>query len=330
MDRNERDAKAGFGGLIGRSAGVRQLFAEAERAAAGSHPVSIVGEAGTGKHVLARALHHASPVAAGPFIVLDCAMPHELLESELFGRHEGAQGGRAGALERAHGGSLLLDDVSELSLGLQARLEQTLTTSSVVPAAGDPVAPRALRLIATSRRRLSADVEREKFLAALATRLSSDVLVVPPLRDRRDDVPALAQHLLAQMEEARGLSLSAAALEALALHDWPGNVRELRNVLERWLYALRTGSAEARRLSALLLTSELPAVERRASAPEGFEPDLSYRAQRARFEADFERRYVAWLLERHDGNVSAAARAAEMDRKYLYKLARKHALKPAT
>lgn len=332
MDRriieNERDAKAGFGGLIGRSAGMRQLFAHAERVAAGDQPVLIVGEAGTGKHVLARAIHHAGPVAAGPFIVLDCATtPLDLLETELFGRSEG---GRAGALERAQGGSLLLDNVSELSLGLQARLAQTLATSSADRSPDETTAPVAVRLIAASRRRLATEVEREKFLPELAERLSGEALVVPPLRDRRDDIPGLAHHLLAQMDEARGLSLSAAALEALTLHDWPGNVRELRNVLERSLYALRTGSAEGRRLSAFLLTSDLPAVERRPSAPEVFEPDLSYRAQRAQFEADFERRYVSWLLERHDGNVSAAARAAEMDRKYLYKLARKHALKPAT
>jgi DNA-binding NtrC family response regulator len=325
MDRLERDARGGFSVLIGRSPAMRQLVAAAEQAAATSLAILISGESGTGKHLLARAIHGVSPVGAGPFIVLDCAaMPLDLLEAELFGRP-----GRPGALALARGGTLLLDDVSELSRGLQDRLEATLATGTLTSDPSAPPQPLAVRVIAATRRKLAAEVDREKLSPALCARLSACVLGVPPLRDRREDIPLLAQHLVAQLDEGKGMTLSTAALEALALHDWPGNVRELRNVLERWLYALRTGSAEARRLSQLLIGSDLPAADRRPST-DSFEPDLSYREQRARFEADFERRYVAWLLERHDGNVSAAARAAEMDRKYLYKLARKHSLKPAT
>ena len=327
-------AATGFGGLVGRAPAMLRLFLAAEQLTQNDAPLLITGEAGTGKHVLARTIHAGGPRRTGPFIALDCGeIAPAALESELFGRPAGERSARAGALELARGGGLLLDEVSELSLPLQLRLEAALERGAIAEGAGVP--PLDVRVIAATKRKLTLEVDRQKFRPALAARFTQGELSLPPLRERREDIPLLAQHLLAQRDPHAGAPiprLSQAALTLLALHDWPGNVRELRNVLERCWQATERGSLEVRQIAALLLGSEPPGVERGAVAHEGepFEPGLSYREQRARFENGFEQRYVAWLLELHDGNVSAAARAAEMDRKYLYKLARKHALKPPT
>lgn len=331
---SEPTERESFGDLVGRTPAMRALFEEGAHLAQTQGSIVLLGEAGTGKDLIARAIHRESPRRAGPFIVVDCgAMSSEVLEAELFGRAEGATRGRAGALELCRGGTLLLDEVADLPLDLQPRLQEALATHRFTRVGGRELLPLDVRIVAASRRKLAPEVARGKFQPELYAQLAESELTLPPLRERREDLPLLCQVLLARLAEGEPVTLSPEALEALALHDWPGNVRELRNVLERFLYALRAGGAGARRLGGALLSGELPAVERRSSPmPESsiFEPGISYREERARFEAAFERRYVSWLLEQHDGNISAAARAAEMDRKYLYKLARKHGLKPAS
>lgn len=330
---------ARFGQLVGGAPTMVRLFAEAEQQARTEASLIVSGEAGTGKHVLARAIHAAGSRASGPFVALDCGeIAPDALEAELFGRSATGQAARAGALELARTGSLLLDDVAELPLSLQAKLEAALAAGTLTHADGQQ-RPLDVRVIAASRRKLANEVAREKFRPDLFARLGRE-LVLPPLRERREDIPVLAQHLLAQRSDGNSPSpapsptaqLSTAALSLLALHDWPGNVRELRNVLERGLAASERGSPDVKRLAGLLLGGAPGGSDHHpvTAEPADFEPGLSYREQRGRFESAFERRYVGWLLDRHDGNVSAAARAAEMDRKYLYKLARKHALKPAT
>jgi DNA-binding NtrC family response regulator len=317
--RTEEQGPERFGELVGRVPAMRDLFAQAARLAEGSESVLLCGEAGTGKDLLARSLHVGGPRRTAPFIAVDCAgVEPSALAGELFGK-----GSRAGALELARGGTLLLDEVTSLPLSLQPRLSEAIRTRSFVTDMGRQLT-LDVRVIAASKRRPSDEREREKFLPALFEQLAPHVLTLPPLRDRRDDLALLARTLLARLNEGAGLSLTPDAVAAFALHDWPGNVRELRNVIERALHGLRTGGPGARHLAALWFGfEEGPA----ADDPDRFEPGLSYREQRARFEHAFEKRYVAWLLDRHDGNVSAAARAADMDRKYLYKLARKHALK---
>jgi transcriptional regulator with GAF, ATPase, and Fis domain len=192
-------------------------------------------------------------------------------------------------------------------------------------------------VIAASNRNLELEVERGKFRQDLYFRLAVVPIWLPPLRARRSDIGLLARQLLVRICKDHGsgkaLELTETMLQGLAGHDWPGNVRELRNVLERAaLLAYAQGSPQ---LSAapLALTSLGPPAPRPVasiSPPErepAFDPEASYGATRAQWEADFERRYVSWLLARHDGNISAAARAAEMDRKHLHKLAQKHGLK---
>ena len=322
LDRAESsDPTSSFGDLVGRSPAMRRLFAECARVANEERAAAIAGEPGTGKDALARALHRASVRAQGPLVTVDCSGPSAVVELELFGRAAGDLAARAGALELARGGSLLLDHCAELPLPLQPRLAEALASA----ASGGP------RPIASSREPLAIELDRGRLHPSLFEVLRGAALAIPALRDRRDDIPLLARHLLARSEDGRAVTLSTEALELLTLHDWPGNVRELRNVLERFVLAIRSGDPLARRLAALAIVGDVPAAERRerpSAEIATFEPGASYREERARFEAGFERRYVAWLLERHDGNLSAAARAAEMDRKYLDKLARRHGLKP--
>jgi DNA-binding NtrC family response regulator len=325
-----------FGEAVGRSLRMREIFGLCEQLAPTDASVLLGGETGTGKDVLARALHQHSGRRSGPFIVVDCgAVVGSLIESELFGHEKGAftgaVGQRAGAFELAHGGTIFLDEVGELPLDLQPKLLRVLETRSFRRVGGSKELRVDIRVLAASKRNLRLEVERGKFREDLFFRLSVVSLDLPALRERREDIPAIARHLLVRLDDgpARGLPalhLNGETLEALAGHDWPGNVRELRNVLERAVYLSRALGREELALTGLPFGAAPRATEEGSLVAE-FEPGLSYRDQRARFEEAFEKRYVRWLLERHDGNVSAAAREADMDRKYLYKLAKRHGLK---
>ncbi len=332
---SERDT---FGEVVGRSLRMREIFGLCERLSPTDATVLLGGETGTGKDVLARAIHAHSHRKKGPLIVVDCgAVVGTLIESELFGHEKGAFTGatqqRAGAFELAQGGTIFLDEVGELPLDLQPKLLRVLETRSFRRVGGSREINVDIRVIAASKRNLRLEVERGKFREDLYFRLAVVTLELPALRERRDDIPAIAKTLLTRIDDRSRngeppLTLEAVVLEALSGHDWPGNVRELRNVLERAAYLSRAQGLSTLALSALPVAQRpsTPVLGTAAVASE-FEPGTSYRETRARFEDDFERRYVSWLLERNDGNVSAAAREAEMDRKYLYKLAKKHGLK---
>jgi transcriptional regulator with GAF, ATPase, and Fis domain len=332
-----------FGELVGRDPQLRSVFGLLERIAPTDATLLIAGETGTGKDALARSVHAASKRSAATFFSVDCgALVGSLIESELFGHEKGAFTGavdrRKGAFELAHGGTLFLDEIGELPLELQPKLLRVLETRRVRRVGGNQEIAVDIRVIAASNRNLELEVERGKFRQDLYFRLAVVPIWLPPLRARRTDIGLLARQLLVRICKEHGsgkaLELTETMLQGLAGHDWPGNVRELRNVLERAaLLAYAQGSAQ---LSAvpLALTSLGPprpqAAPAAASNPEpapAFDPEASYGATRAQWEADFERRYVSWLLARHDGNISAAARAAEMDRKHLHKLAQKHGLK---
>ena len=330
---SERDQ---FGEAVGRSLRMREIFGLCERLSPTDASVLLGGETGTGKDVLARALHQHSARKSGPFIVVDCgAVVGTLIESELFGHEKGAftgaVGQRAGAFELAHGGTIFLDEVGELPLDLQPRLLRVLETRCFRRVGGSKELRVDIRVLSASKRNLRLEVERGKFREDLFFRLSVVTLELPALRERREDIPAIARHLLSRLDDGPGrglspLSLGAESLEALSGHDWPGNVRELRNVLERAVYLSRALGREEVSLAALPV-GNAPRPDQETGGMGEFEPGLSYRDQRGRFEEVFEKRYVGWLLERHDGNISAAAREVEMDRKYLYKLAKKHGLK---
>jgi DNA-binding NtrC family response regulator len=324
-----------FGELVGSDPAMREIFGLLERVSASDATLLIGGETGTGKDVLARAVHAHSRRKQAPFIAVDCgALVASLIESELFGHEKGAFTGaverRQGAFELAQRGTLFLDEIGELPLPLQAKLLRALETRRIRRVGGSSELAVDLRVIAASNRNLQAEVERDKFRQDLYFRLAVVPIQLPPLRKRRADVPLIARHLLARIWQELGEGtpvpeLDEAAEQALAAHDWPGNVRELRNVLERAALLSRGSGRAVLALGAFGIAPSAGAVaEPQASA---FDPARTYRDTRADWETDFERRYVSWLLARHDGNVSAAAREAGMDRKHLHKLAVKHGVK---
>jgi DNA-binding NtrC family response regulator len=319
-----------FGPAIGESLAMRTVFGMLERIAPTDGTVLLEGETGTGKDVLARAIHLASPRSKLPFIVMDCgAVSYTLIESELFGHERGAFTGavasRRGAFENAEGGTLFLDEVGELPIDIQPKLLRVLESREYRRVGGNKTMRADVRVVAATKRDLKREVERGKFREDLYFRLAVVPIVVPALRTRREDIRGLVQLFLQQSSQndptLGPLSMADEAISALTAHDWPGNVRELRNVLERAVYLARAaGEAEVK-----LIT--LPAAADRGTDFYSFQPGRSYRDTRTRFESEFERRYVKWLLGRHNGNISAAAREAQMDRKYLYDLAKKHGMR---
>jgi transcriptional regulator with GAF, ATPase, and Fis domain len=327
----EPSSSSEFGRAVGPSLIMRQVFGLLERIAPTDATVLLEGETGTGKDVLASAIHERSTRHDQPFVVVDCgAVSYSLIESEFFGHERGAFTGavqsRAGAFETVGKGTLFLDEIGELPLDVQPKLLRVLETGEFRRVGGNKAQHCEARVIAATKRNLKLEVERGKFREDLYFRLAVVPLTVPPLRQRREDIPALVECFLAQARErdprAARLDLSAETMAGLEAHDWPGNVRELRNVLDRAVY-MAAASNEGR-----LRVLDLPPTARGAKPGDWhFAEGESYRETRARYEQEFEQRYVSWLLDRHGGNVSAAARAAKMDRKYLHDLARRHGLR---
>jgi len=322
--------KPRFGDVIGPSLAMRSVFGVLERIAPTDATVLLEGETGTGKDVIARSVHSESLRRAQPFVVVDCgAISYNLIESELFGHERGSFTGavatRAGAFENAGKGTLFLDEVGELPLDVQPKLLRVLESGEFRKVGGNRPQKSEARIIAATKRNLKEEVDRGKFREDLYFRLAVMPITVPPLRQRREDVPALVDHFLegARKRDPRmgELTIGPETRAALAAHDWPGNVRELRNVLDRALYVASAGGEHELRIV------DVPVAAGPAQAAPSFDPARSYREIRASFEADFEQAYVSWLLSRHDGNISAAAREAKMDRKYLYDLARKRGLR---
>jgi transcriptional regulator with GAF, ATPase, and Fis domain len=320
-----------FGETIGHSIAMRTIFGVLERIAPTDAAVLLEGETGTGKDVIARSIHQTSPRKDKPFVVVDCgAVSYSLIESELFGHERGAFTGavaaRQGAFELAGRGTVFLDEVGELPIDVQPKLLRVLESGEFRRVGGNRTLRAEARVVAATKRDLKAEVERGKFREDLYFRLAVVPIAVPPLRTRREDVPPLVDRFLDLAKKrdpaAARISLSSATLSALTAHDWPGNVRELRNVLDRAIYIATAGGENDVKLVDLPVTATAG-----AGAAGNFDPEKSYREVRETFEAEFERRYVSWLLGRHGDNISAAARAAKMDRKHLYDLARRHGLR---
>ncbi|MCK6546006.1 sigma 54-interacting transcriptional regulator [Myxococcota bacterium] len=324
-----------LGGLVGRSVAMKRLFGLVARLAKTDATVLLQGETGTGKGAVAKALHQLSARASKPFVVVDCgAVQRQLVESELFGHEKGAFTGayarRAGAFEVASGGTCFVDELGELPLELQPKLLRVLDAREVRRIGATSPVPVDLRVIAASRRDLAREVARGAFREDLFFRVSVVTLTIPPLRDRAEDIPLLAERFAEELAEQRGVRvprLDAAVLDRLTSHDWPGNVRELRNAIERavLLSAVRPGA----RLEVTGLDDGARRRDTEAAPSSAFDPSLSFTASKDAWLDRREGAYVAWLLARHGGNVSAAAREAKMDRKYLHKLIKKHGLDPA-
>src|SRR5690606_26151452 len=224
----------------GASAAMREIFASLEKVSPSDLTVLITGETGTGKELIARGIHNASPRRNRPFVVLDCgSIPKDLIESTLFGHEKGsftgAVGQHRGCFEQANGGTIFLDEIGELDVSLQPKLLRVLEQREIKRVGGGRTIKVDVRVLAATNRDLRAEVTAGNFREDLYFRLSVVHVELPPLRDRRDDIPALAQHFLREVAGRRGIAMSIepAAMHALVMHSWPGNVRELRNVVER-------------------------------------------------------------------------------------------------
>jgi transcriptional regulator with GAF, ATPase, and Fis domain len=325
-----------FGALVGTSAVMRRVFATLASVAGGGATVLVEGETGTGKELVARALHDASPRKDGPFVVVDCGgLPATLIESELFGYERGAFTGavtaREGAFEGADGGTVFLDEVGEMPTDLQPKLLRVLESRTVRRLGGNQTRPIDLRVVAATNRDLRREVNRGAFRADVFYRLAVVMVRMPPLRERPEDIPTLVEAMLQDMREKTGrrFQVSARTMDRLRHHGWPGNVRELRNFVERST-ALATGPQlgvtgmldEDLVGDALAGPSPAPPVD-----PAGtpiVETDLPYKAAKGRWVDAFEARYLRTLLERAGGNVARAAREAEIDRAYLFRLIKRY------
>ncbi len=295
--------------------------------------VLIEGETGTGKELAARAFHRLSLRRNGPFVVLDCgALPTSLLESELFGHERGAFTGadrmRPGAFERAHGGTIFLDEIGELPAHQQSALLGVLQRRSLRRVGGQKEIVIDVRIVAATNRDLEHDVESGKFRRDLFFRLAVGRLRLPSLRERPEDVRPLVGYFIEELSGARADLFTAEELAVLEERAWDGNVRELRGIVER---ALMLGASEVTRASASVSVPRIigprPNGEPDEGDPGTTDGATDYQAAKAASLNHFERRFFAELLRRTSGNASEAARFAKMDRGYLLRMLRKHGLR---
>ena len=318
LDLHDRDALAG---LRGRAPVMRRLMSQIERAAKSDVSVLVIGESGTGKELVARALHDLGPRGARPFVAVDCgALSPSLVASELFGHEKGAFTGaesqHVGAFERAHGGTLFLDEIGELPLALQTNLLGALERRRFRRLGGKADIAIDVRVVSATNRDVRGDVNSGAFRLDLYYRLAVVTLRLPPLRERGEDIELLVEHFLREAGHDGPVAdlISPATMRSLATHHWPGNVRELRNLIEATLAMGEPPPLDA--AAALDPTDPFSAVL-----------PLAYRAAREQILHQFETRYLPALLARSDGNVSRAARTAQMNRSHLLELLQRHHLK---
>ncbi len=316
-----------FGDVLGTTPPMKRLFALLAKAAPTEATILLQGETGTGKEAISEAVHRNSRRSKGPFVVVDCgSIPHELIASELFGHAKGsftgASGDKQGLIEAANHGTLFLDEIGELALDLQPQLLRVLDRRQVRRVGETQSVDVDIRVIAATHRDLRAMVKAGQFREDLYYRLAVVATQVPPLRDRKADIPELASWFADKM--GRGsFAQSPALIDQLQGHDWPGNVRELRNVVER---ALSLGDS---------VLADLGEGSRPSSHNEDNQPkrqsnpdvlELPFKEAKAQLVEGFERDYLAALLARHHGNISRAAAEAGIDRNYIHRLVKKYGL----
>jgi DNA-binding NtrC family response regulator len=317
-------ASKSFGSLVGGSRKMREAFTLLERLASGESDVLIQGETGTGKEGCAEGIHAASKRSKGPFIIVDLAgIAPSLIESELFGHVKGAFTGahsdRAGAFERADGGTVFLDEVGELPAEIQPRLLRVLERRQVKRVGANDYRTVDVRVLAATHVDLEGAVKTGKFREDLFHRLAVLRVTLPPLRERLEDIPLLVDTVLERMGKPPS-ALSDQTRALLSQYPWPGNVRELRNVVER---VVNMGEEALPDIG----TGAPPPADTKARPPGAtLEMELPFKEAKERLIEGFERDYLKGLLERCEGNVSRASREAGIDRVYLRKLLKKHGL----
>ena len=310
--------------IVGRSFAIRRVLERIEKVGPTDARVLITGENGSGKELVARALHRVSPRSDEPFIEVNCAaIPGELIESELFGHVKGAFTGahtdRTGKFQQADGGVLFLDEVGDMSLAAQAKVLRTLQDGVVTRVGGEKATRVDVRVVAATNKDLDAEIREGRFREDLFFRLNVVPVHVPPLRERREDIPMLVRHFTERAIEEQRLPprhLSADAVDRLTRMDWPGNVRELRNTVERLLILSHGSEVDVRE------------VDRLVGGPQegGLPGDLLEAGSFAEFKDRAERAFILGKLRENDWNVSETARTLDMPRSNLYKKIEKHGL----
>jgi two-component system nitrogen regulation response regulator NtrX len=306
--------------IVWKGEAMRRVMAQLERVAASESRVCIFGETGTGKELVARTIHDRSPRAAGPFVTLNCAaVPAELIESELFGHEKGsftgASGRHIGKFEQGDQGTIFLDEIGDMPLNMQAKLLRVLEEGEVERIGGDRPVRVNVRVVVATHRDLEARVREEKFRQDLFHRIHVFPLMLPPLRERRDDIPALVEHFAAQVSAQNGwkpVPFAADAIAVMQTHPWPGNVRELRNMVERLMLLATEGQVD-------LATVEM-ALPRTFSGV-GSAPILTSSGALADRVQSFEREVILAELKRSHQNMSLAAKTLGLERSHLYKKA---------
>ncbi len=310
--------------LMGPSQEIQNVIAQVSTVASSTFTVLILGETGTGKELVAQAIHRQSERRRKPFIALDCgAIPEQLLESELFGHEKGAFTGadrrKAGRFQVAEGGTCFLDEIGNMPLSLQAKLLRALESKQVQPVGAERASPIDIRFIAATNNDLQAKVSEGAFRADLYFRLAQYTIALPPLRDRRDDIAHLGRRFLAEtsVELRRPVQeLSAAAVELLERHGWPGNVRELRNVIRRAVLQSDGMAISPAHLKAAMKEVSSPGPRAASAAPAAQGRTLRQIAEDAARAA--EREAILDVLRATNGNKSQAARALQTDYKTLH------------
>jgi two-component system nitrogen regulation response regulator NtrX len=317
---NQRLSRAWAGPIVGRSPAIKKLIAEVERAGSSAARVLVRGENGTGKELVARALHAAGPRRDQPFVAVNCAaIPEELIESELFGHERGAFTGatqsRKGRFEEAHRGTLFLDEVGDLSARAQTKLLRVLQEGELNRVGGNRTILVDVRVIAATNRDLEELARAGRFREDLYFRLNVIPITVPPLRERVEDIPPLVERFITQIATDAGVKsrpFTAEALDALGRYSYPGNVRELRNIVERLLIM-----APGNRIGAESVRTILPMTAATAAG------DGAANGRLADLVRDFERSAIEAALDAEAGNMTRAAARLGLERSHLYKKMKK-------
>ena len=307
--------------MLSNSAEMRAIFKRIGLVADSDNSVLVLGETGTGKELVAQALHQNSARAAGPFVAVNCAaIPSELLESELFGHVKGAFSGatadRPGRFREADGGTLFLDEIGDMALPTQAKILRVLQEREVTPLGARHSQPVDLRIVAATHRDLEAEVAAGTFRADLWYRLQVITITLPPLRERAGDIALLAAHFLRGHPGGREKSLGGPALRALERHDWPGNVRELRNTIQRAIALSEGGLIEVEHLG---LGVSYPAGAIPATTATAYATDIDWDGTLERALAQVELAMLRRALHAAAGNRSEAARRLGLSRQQLYR-----------
>ncbi len=323
----EPDREGELCGMVGQSVKMRQIFGLIKKIAPMDVSVIIQGETGTGKELVARAIHELSERKSGPMVVLDCgAIPPNLIESELFGHEKGSFTGaiasRPGAFERANGGTIFFDELGELRTDLQPKLLRVLENREVRRVGGNEVQEVDLRVIAATNRDLVKEVQSGNFREDLYFRLSVINIQLPPLRGRREDIPHIIKKELNDPDVVARHGrkhVSPPAMNVLMQYAWPGNIRELMNVISHVLTFSDGEVIDMQHLPARLLGQP-------QEQPLPFNEHLSFKDAKEQLLENFEREYIGQVLERCDGNISRAARESGLHRKSIERLVKKYSL----